>query len=174
MKMLKISVITIVICTICSIESISQTSNFCDDTTQFHFKKFVKGQTITVKCDTVVLLNINTFNFFRGLIGNDKINTEIISVSDLKIKQNDSLFNAVKIQALSLININQKLVISTIPRLDSSVSQLTSAKNDINQAKKNLDIAIEIIKKENNKKWKWGAGGALVGAILVKVFSSIK
>lgn len=155
----------------------------CDSGTYAAFRKY-KGNLIKVECDTVYLLNKSTFdlmyksyNDFREqnlLLSQYKLIND--SISGLYESQLDSqrvyfdtlnaYFNKLAITADDLVNKSKSNLGAISTNLDSIESQIDAAKSNISNAHADIIAAKKQIRKQ---KWKWGAGGFSIGAVLTLI-----
>lgn len=142
---------------------------------------FVKGDTIRVACDSVYLMNVIRYNFYKNLhkatlAGKDSVCTKLLNAYELRLIEHEQAYNkllenskqAEKV-SLDLIDYSQKSLTGTQKTLEFTQATL-------DQSLKSIDMAHNYIQQEkwNSKGQKLltgvvGAGiGLLLGVLIMK------
>lgn len=164
--------------------SFGQTSIMTCDTNNYSVFRKYKGDMIKVTCDTVYLLNkftfnlmYNSYNDFRNqnlllnqyTILNDSISGLYESQLDTQRVYFDTLnayFNKLANSADTLVNKSKANLGSITENLNTIESQIKDAKDNIANAQKDI---IAAKKQMRRQKWKWGAGGFGIGAVVTAI-----
>ncbi|GHN01052.1 hypothetical protein WSM22_25410 [Cytophagales bacterium WSM2-2] len=170
----------IILCSIaCLIEvqSLAQSFNCAGLSASRYYLK----DTIVVNCDTVFLLNKQTYSFYRNQL--KKINTADPKLKELVSTQSD-LINLYEKRILDLdgrYTALRKTFDETLKNssvfIETSSGEMTSIKNSLGKAQNNIAAAQDSISsvktilikdmariKKNNVKW--GIGGVILGALV--------
>ena len=146
---------------------LSVPSDYCTSTASPML--FVKGDTISVTCDSVYLMNVIRYNFYKNLhkatlTSKDSVCAKLLNAYELRLNEHEQAYNklldnskqAEKI-SLDMINYSQKSLAGTQKTLeftqttlDQSLKSIDMAHNYIQQEKWNSkeveDKIIELLK----------------------------
>lgn len=142
---------------------------------------FVKGDTIRITCDSVYMMNVIRYNFYKNLhkatlAGKDSVCAKLLNAYELRLNEHELAYNklldnskqAEKI-SLDLISYSQKSLAGTQKTLEFTQATL-------DQSLKSIDMAHNYIQQEkwNSKGQKLLVGvcgvgvGLLVGVLIMK------
>jgi ElaB/YqjD/DUF883 family membrane-anchored ribosome-binding protein len=142
---------------------------------------FIKGDTIRVTCDSIYLMNVLRYNFYKNihkatLSGKDSVCSKLLNAYEMRLIEHELAYNkllenskqAEKI-SLDLINYSQKSLAGTQKTLEFTQTTL-------DQSLKSIDMAHDYIQQQkwNSKGQKVLVGvcglglGLLVGVLIAK------
>ena len=160
-------------------KSVSVPTEYCTSTSAPLL--FVKGDTISVTCDSVYLMNVMRYNFYKNihkatLASKDSTCSKLLKAYELRLTEHETAYNkllenskqAEKV-SLDLINYTQKSLTGTQKTLEFTQATL-------DQSLKSIDMAHNYIQQEkwNSKGQKLLTGicgvgvGLLVGVLIMK------
>lgn len=147
-------------------------------------KRYYLTDTIRVTCDTVFLLNKETYSFYTSLrkrinTGDPKLKELITTQSDLiKLYEKRIADMAVEYDTLrktfnNALGHSKSFIQNSTSELTTINSSLTLAQTNIMAAKDSISSVKIILKDEmlkiRKEKWTYGVGGTILGALLVLV-----
>lgn len=163
------------------------TRDFCSPGS-FNVRRYLKNDTLIVRCDTVYLLNPATFQLYSKTYKSFRANNsdqrklvatfdELQKLYESRIARQDTEYIQLRAKFDSLALASQLYIGKT----GSSLHQLNISLNQINEnvkgAKQDVTESKELIRQEIRKslgnKLRWGLGGfgiGLTGAILFAIF----
>lgn len=142
---------------------------------------FIKGDTISISCDSVYMMNVIRYNFYKNLhkatlAGKDSVCNKLLNAYELRLNEHEQAYNklldnskqAEKI-SLDMINYSQKSLSGTQKTLEFTQATL-------DQSLKSIDVAHNFIQQEkwNSKGQKLLTGfcgvgiGLILGVIIMK------
>ena len=147
--------------------------------TRFYFK-----DTVRITCDTVFLLNKETYSFYFNL--RKRINTADPKLKELVSTQNDLIklyekriadmtleYDTLRRTFDNTLGKSKSFIENSNSELTNINSSLTLAQTNITEAKDNISSVKLLLKDEmvkiRREKWTWGVGGAVLGALLTLV-----
>lgn len=154
------------------------------DTTKYKVYSKINGDTIVVACDSVYFLDKYTFNLIynsynefrdQNLLLNEytHLNDSISDLYESQLESQKGYFDSLNTLFNKLANSADTMVSESNKSLDSITKNLSTIESQIKDAKSNITNAqadIVAAKKQMRKqKWKWGAGGFTIGAVLTLV-----
>lgn len=149
------------------------TDPFCNDDS-YRVLQRVAGETISVTCDTVYLLNKGTFYLLNSSYEEYKQQSSLLSVFTDSVDQYITLykdrvdeqkkeFDTLGLYYRNLSDSSKLLVNSANEKLQTINTNLDSIQHNIATAKTNLTDVQELVKKSEKKKWLFGAVGGAIG-----------
>ena len=174
MKMNKTIVIYLIL-----ISTMTRAQSPCEG---FSATKYYRGDTITVFCDTLYVLNKLTFKRFNAVYKDPKLNelistqAELIHVYEKRNEEQDLAYKDLKTNFDQVVN-NSTLMIQTSREELSGIKQsLESAQNNIDGAKTDIgevkNLLQQDLRKANKEKLKWGICGLAVGVLVMVIGGS--
>lgn len=143
--------------------------------------RYVKGDTLMIDCDTVIVLNKLTFSIYDQYYrrGQNSVN-ELKSISDGYegiIKKQDSLlaakesyYQVLNTKMDSLVTRSKNFADKSSSDLTQLNTQLTDASTKLTDTQRLLTDAQKMLadenKRQNRKALKFGIGGAVIGAVV--------
>ena len=147
--------------------------------TGFSATRYYMGNTISIPCDTVYLLNKMTFQRFNAVYKDPKLN-ELISTQDQLIqvyaqrsKEQDKEYGDLKSNFEQVVNNSNLLIQTSKEELSGIKLSLEAAQQNIDGAKTDIGEVKDLLKKDlrraNKEKIKWGIGGLAIGVVVMLI-----
>jgi hypothetical protein len=182
MNQLKVKLVVIIVYQFCVVTAFGQSVEFCKES--LWYKKFQRGESIKVDCDTAYLVNRFTFQYYQKLFSTYRsqdqriksltsIYGDMTSLYEKRIAAQDEEYQQLRKSFDQLVDNSREMTELTDKKLLSINASLISADNSIQAAKNNLEEVTENIKKEikasRTEKLKLFAGGVAIGVISTSV-----
>lgn len=180
MKRFYTQAIAISLLALAALPSFSQKINCTGlSATRYYFK-----DTVLITCDTVFLLNQETYSFYYNL--RKRINTADPKLKELISTQSDLIklyekriadmtleYDTLRKTFNNTLGRSKSFIENSNAELTNINSSLTLAQTNIKEAKDNISSVKILLKDEMTKikkeKWTWGVGGAVLGVLLTLV-----
>jgi hypothetical protein len=168
----------IIFCSALSVFAQAQPSQFCKEA--LWYKKYKAGESITINCDTVYLLNRYTFQFYQKLYksyrsDDQRVKALTASYSDMadlyenRIAQQNEDYNKLRESFDGLSESSRQLLQKSDQRLTFIQTSLATADKNIQDTQQNLVLIEQNLKNEirhsRKARLRNAATGFAVGAI---------
>jgi len=164
----------------CSFASLSAQSvgrhNFCKPGT-FVVKRFYPGDTIQVQCDTVYMMNRNTFRIYDGLYRRNpelmKLVDESLAGCDARIAAQEEEYSSLSAQLNTLMKEHEVLKTKSGSEMERMRTELSAARGELSVASAQMDRLTKELQRQKNRNIRknilWGCGGACAGILLTLI-----
>jgi len=142
---------------------------------------FVKGDTIRITCDSIYLMNVIRYNFYKNLhkatlTSKDSVCAKLLNAYELRLVEHEQAYSKLLENSKQAEKISLDLIDYSQKSLAGTQKTLEFAQTTLDQSLKSIDIAHNYIKQEkwNSKGQKILTGicgfgvGLLVGVLIMK------
>jgi len=130
----------------------------------------IRGQTLNIQCDTVVLISPYRYRLYekakQAILSNDfdKYN-ELFDAYDTQVRYYKQWNDSLQLKYSDINTLFKTSIENTKNSLNSINNNLSAAKDSMSSANNNLDEALVHLKAAKREKWYYGAIGFLVGSL---------
>jgi len=142
---------------------------------------YIKGDTIQVTCDSVYLINVSRYNFYKNihkatLSGNDSVCSKLLNAYELRLHEHEQAYNKLLDNSKQAEKISLDMIAYSQKSLAGTQKTLEFTQTTLDQSLKSIDMAHDYIQQEkwNSKGQKLLVGvcgvglGLLVGILIMK------
>lgn len=134
-----------------------------------------KGDTVVSLCDTVVMMNTIRYNLYESarltILSNKyaKLQAEMNSALTEQVGLYKTWNDSLQQKYTSVSGMFATSLTTTQSELKKVSGEIASAQLSLDKANKNLDDALEHLRKAQWEKYKWGGAGLLIGILATSV-----
>jgi len=160
-------------------KSVSVPTEYCTSTSSPLL--FVRGDTVRITCDSVYLMNVMRYNFYKNihkatLASKDSVNSKLLIAYELRLTEHENAYNKLLENSKQAEKISLDLIDYSQKSLAGTQKTLEFTQTTLDQSLKSIDMAHTYIKQEkwNSKGQKLLTGisgvavGLLVGVLIMK------
>lgn len=179
-------IFTLIISTMMITELYSQSENLKTIPTEYCTSTsspllFVRGDTLTITCDSVYIMNVMRYNFYKNihkatLSNNDSTCSRLLNAYELRLKEHEDAYNKLLDNSKQAEKVSLDMIAYSQKSLAGTQKTLEFTQTTLDQSLKSIDMAHDYIQQEkwNSKGQKLLTGiagvgvGLLVGVLITK------
>jgi ElaB/YqjD/DUF883 family membrane-anchored ribosome-binding protein len=142
---------------------------------------FVRGDTLTITCDSVYVMNLMRYNFYKNihkatLNSNDSTCSKLLNAYELRLNEHEQAYNKLLDNSKQAEKVSLDMIAYSQKSLAGTQKTLEFTQTTLDQSLKSIDMAHDYIQQEkwNSKGQKLLTGitgvgvGLLVGILIMK------